>query len=201
MLAPILPGMIEFRIHGRGGQGSVAAAYLLAAAAFEAGFLCQAFPAFGAERRGAPVTAFVRIDAVPIHLRSQVQAPDYLIVQDETLLIDPTLTRGLKSGGAMLVNSARDSAEIARTFGCRAMAVPATAMAMDTIGKPIPNTALLAAFIGLTGILPLEALATALKGRFGGDILDRNLALIETAAKSVPAGAWAIAPQKETADA
>jgi pyruvate ferredoxin oxidoreductase gamma subunit len=188
--------MIEFRIHGRGGQGSVAAAYLLAAAAFEAGFMCQAFPAFGAERRGAPVTAFVRIDKGPINLRAQVRAPDYLIVQDDTLLLDSALTSGLKPGGAMLVNSARSSEEIAQTFDCRAMAVPATQMAVSEIGRPIPNTALLAAFLALTGLLPLDALATALKGRFHGDVLARNLTLIDRAAASVPANLW-----KETADA
>ena len=188
--------MLEFRIHGRGGQGSVAAAYLLAAAAFEAGYLCQAFPAFGAERRGAPVTAFVRIDDHPIRLRAQVRTPDYLIVQDDSLLIDPGLTKGLKDGGSMLVNSARASEEVAQTFGCRALCVPATDMAVEEIGRPIPNTALLAAFLGLTGILPLDALATALKGRFHGDVLARNLKLIERAAATVPANAW-----KETADA
>lgn len=188
--------MIEFRIHGRGGQGSVAAAYLLAAAAFEAGMTCQAFPAFGAERRGAPVTAFVRIGHDPIHLRAQVREPDWLIVQDDSLLIDPNLTAGLKDGGAMLVNSGRDSAEVAQTFGCLALCVDATGMAVEEIGRPIPNTALLAAFLGLTGILPLDALATAIRGRFHGQVLDDNLRLIERAAKSVPQGAW-----KETEDA
>ncbi len=188
--------MIEFRIHGRGGQGSVAAAYLLAAAAFEAGMMCQAFPAFGAERRGAPVTAFVRIGNNPIQLRSQVRTPDWLIVQDDSLLIDPNLTAGLKEGGSMIVNSARASVEVASTFGCRALCIDATEMAVEEIGRPIPNTALLAAFLGLTGILPLDALGTALKGRFHGEVLDNNLRLIERAAKAVPQGAW-----KETEDA
>jgi pyruvate ferredoxin oxidoreductase gamma subunit len=182
--------MIEIRIHGRGGQGSVAAAYLLAAAAFEAGFTCQAFPSFGAERRGAPVTAFVRIDDVPIHLRAQIRTPDYLIVQDDTLLQDHSITAGLRAGGAMLANSDRDGDDIARLFDCRAMTIPATRLAMDIIGRPIPNTALLAAFLGLTGLLPLSALATALKGRFQGDVLARNLTLIESAAASVPQGLW-----------
>lgn len=188
--------MKEFRIHGRGGQGSVAAAYLLAAAAFEAGFTCQAFPSFGAERRGAPVTAFVRIDSAPIHLRAQIQTPDFLIVQDDTLLLDHAITAGLKPGGAMLVNSDRPGDDIAAAFGCRAFCVPATALAVETIGKPIPNTALLAAFLGLSGLMPLEALASALKGRFNGDTLARNLALIDRTAASVPQGLW-----KEPADA
>ncbi len=188
--------MIEYRIHGRGGQGSVAAAYLLAAAAFEAGFTCQAFPAFGAERRGAPVTAFVRVDAKPITLRSQVQSPDYLIVQDETLLLDPNLTAGLKPGGAMLVNSRNPADEIAKRFNTRVVSIDATAMAMKEIGKPIPNTALLAAFLALTDQMPQSALVAALKGRFRGALLEKNLALIADAASAVEAGAW-----KEKADA
>jgi len=188
--------MIEYRIHGRGGQGSVAAAYLLAAAAFEAGFTCQAFPAFGAERRGAPVMAFVRVDEKPITLRSQVRTPDFLIVQDETLLLDPGLTNGLKSGGAMLVNSRKPSQEIAAKFDTRVVAFPATDLAVKIIGKPIPNTALLAAFLALTEHVPQEALAAALRGRFHGAVLEKNLALIEEAARAVEAGAW-----KETADA
>lgn len=188
--------MIEYRIHGRGGQGSVAAAYLLAAAAFEAGFTCQAFPAFGAERRGAPVTAFVRIDRAPIHLRAQVRRPDFLIVQDSTLLADHGITAGLKPGGGMLVNSTRPAEEIAAGFDCRVATVPATGLAVEEIGRPIPNTALLAALLALTGDLPQEALAAALAGRFSGDTLARNLALTARAAAAVPAGAW-----REVADA
>jgi pyruvate ferredoxin oxidoreductase gamma subunit len=187
--------MLEYRIHGRGGQGSVAAAYLLAAAAFEAGFTCQAFPAFGAERRGAPVMAFVRIDTGPITLRSQVRNPDFMIVQDETLLLDPNLTNGLKPGGSMLVNT-RKPAEAFAKFNTRVVAFPATELAVEVIGKPIPNTALLAAFLALTQTVPQEALAAALKGRFHGAVLEKNLALIETAAKAVEQGAW-----KELADA
>lgn len=182
--------MKEFRIHGRGGQGSVAAAYLLAAAAFEAGHTCQAFPAFGAERRGAPVTAFVRIDDQPIHLRSQIRTPDYLIVQDDTLLHDSGITTGLKPGGAMVVNSKQPAKALAKRFDCRVICVPATDMAIEAIGRPIPNTALLAALLTLTGLLPVDALAAALRGRFSGAVLDGNLKLIGTAAASVPAGLW-----------
>ncbi|HHC29869.1 MAG TPA: pyruvate oxidoreductase subunit gamma [Rhodobacterales bacterium] len=187
--------MIEYRIHGRGGQGSVAAAYLLAAAAFEAGFTCQAFPAFGAERRGAPVMAFVRIDSKPITLRSQVQAPDFMIVQDDTLLLNPNLTHGLKPGGAMLVNT-RKPAKAFEGFKTRVVAFPATELAVEVIGRPIPNTALLAAFLALTETVPQEALAAAIKGRFSGPVLEKNLALIARAATAVEQGAW-----KELADA
>ncbi len=183
--------MLECRIHGRGGQGSVAAAYLLAEAAFEAGFTCQAFPAFGAERRGAPVTAFVRIDNAPIHLHSQIHSPDFLIVQDDTLLQDAGIISGLKSGGGMLVNSPRPGDEIAEEFGCRVFTMHATKLAVDIIGKPIPNTALLAGFLALTLHLPQSALAAALRGRFTGATLEKNLKLIEQAANLVPEGVWA----------
>ena len=182
--------MIEYRIHGRGGQGNVAAAYLLAATAFEAGWACQAFPAFGAERRGAPVAAFVRVDNSPIQLRSQIRSPDFLVVQDDTLLQDPKITSGLKPGGAMLVNSSRNSEGIAGQFDCRCICVNATEMAMAHIGKPIPNTALLAALLTLTGRFSLSALSTALEQRFHGDVLDKNLALIEHAAAVAPEGLW-----------
>ena len=186
--------MIEYRIHGRGGQGSVAAAYLLAATAFEAGWYCQAFPAFGAERRGAPVAAFVRIDKAPIQLRSQIRTPDILIVQDATLLHDPKITAGLKPTGCMLVNSTFDSEEISRQFNCRSICIDATEMALDHIGRPIPNTALLAALLTLTGRFPLSALSAALKKRFHGELLTRNLDLVEHASSAVPEGVWAEEP-------
>jgi len=186
---PEEPIMIEYRIHGRGGQGSVAAAYLLAAAAFEAGFTCQAFPAFGAERRGAPVMAFVRIDEKPITLRSQVRSPDFMIVQDDTLLLDPNLTAGLNPEGAMLVNSRKPASEFKKSK-TRVIAFPATELAVEVIGRPIPNTALLAAFLALTEHVPQKALAAALKGRFAGPVLEKNLELIAKAADTVEKGAW-----------
>ena len=182
--------MIEFRIHGRGGQGNVAAAYLLAAAAFESGRMCQAFPSFGAERRGAPVTAFVRIDDRPIDLRAQVQSPDYLIIQDDKLLHDGGITNGLKFGGAMIVNSTQEAAELSRQFGCKVFCLPANKMAMETIGRPIPNTALLASFLTLLPLFPLDDFKKALRGKFSGEILDKNLILADLAADYTPKSLW-----------
>lgn len=182
--------MMEYRIHGRGGQGSVAAAYLLAATAFHAGQMCQAFPAFGAERRGAPVTAFVRTSKHPIRLRAQVRNPDFLIVQDGTLLNDPEITQGLKPGGGIVANSTLDGSAIASRFGCRAISVPATEIAMEAIGRPIPNTALLAAFLHATGLFPMTSLEASLRDRFAGDILDQNLQQIEKVTAIVEGGVW-----------
>ena len=182
--------MIEIRIHGRGGQGNVVAAYLLASAAFEAGLHCQAFPAFGAERRGAPVVAFVRLSNKPIRRRNEVREPTFLIVQDKSLLAQPELTAGLKPGGGILVNAGVASEALSAEHGRDMIAVPATAMALETIGRPVPNVALLSAFLTLTELLPHKALAKALVERFKGEVLERNLELIKTAAKRVPAGLW-----------
>ena len=182
--------MIEYRIHGRGGQGSVAAAYLLAAAAFEAGFTCQAFPAFGAERRGAPVVAFVRIAETPIQRRNQVLHPAYLIIQDQTLLHEPGLTGGLLDGGGILLNSSRSSDEMSKQLGKPTVTLPATAMALETVGRDVPNVPLLSAFLTLTGILPHESLVHALEQRFKGAVLEKNKQLVELAAGRVPAGLW-----------
>lgn len=152
--------------------------------------MCQAFPAFGAERRGAPVTAFVRTDQHPIKLRSQVRTPDYLIVQDGTLLHDTGITAGLKPTGAMIVNSSQESAAIMEQFGHRTVCLPAGEVAMSEIGRPIPNTVLLAGLLSLTELFPLDALGKALSRRFTGDTLEKNLRLIEIAEGLVERGAW-----------
>lgn len=182
--------MIEIRIHGRGGQGNVVAAYLLATAAFAQGQYAQAFPNFGAERRGAPVTAFVRIADRPIRRRCQVLHPDYLIIQDEALLNVPGITAGLADGGAVLVNSRETGDTLSDRLGHNVVTLPATTLAMDILGKPVPNTALLSAFLELTGLLPRTVLVKALGERFRGKVLELNSQLIDAAAELVPAGAW-----------
>ncbi len=186
--------MIEIRIHGRGGQGNVVAAYLLATAAFEEARYAQAFPNFGAERRGAPVTAFVRIADHPIRRRCQVLEPAFLIVQDDTLLHLPDITAGLQAGGAILVNSSHDSTELGAQLKRTVVALPASALAQKILGRPVPNTALLSAFLALTGLLPQTALIKALAGRFHGAVLDHNRQLVEQAAAQVSAGAWQEGP-------
>ncbi|MBT8409230.1 MAG: 2-oxoacid:acceptor oxidoreductase family protein, partial [Alphaproteobacteria bacterium] len=120
----------------------------------------------------------------------------YLIVQDGTLLHDPGISAGLKPTGAMIVNATLESSAVSDRFGCRAVCLPATELAMKEIGRPIPNTVLLAALLSLTELFPLDALQKALRGRFTGDILDKNLRLIEIAAGLVEKSAW-----KVTADA
>jgi pyruvate ferredoxin oxidoreductase gamma subunit len=188
--------MIEVRIHGRGGQGNVVAAYLLATAAFTEGWHAQAFPAFGAERRGAPVVAFARLNHKQIRRRCQVASPDFLIIQDEALLQVPGIIDGLKPEGCILLNSIRSSESYADELKGNLVTLPATQLASEYLGRPVPNTALLSAFIKLTGLLPQASLTQALGQRFKGDILDKNIALIEAAATSVTADLW-----KETANA
>jgi len=182
--------MLEIRIHGRGGQGNVVAAYLLADAAARAKRHCQAFPAFGAERRGAPVTAFVRVARRPILRRDAVTEPGFLIVQDATLLHEPGLCTGLRPGGAVLLNTEADAAELRERHGIDLLTLPATRLAEQHVGRRLPNVALLAAFLRLTGLLPQSALAAALEARFAQPVLAQNLALAEAAAALVPAGAW-----------
>ncbi|AHE98039.1 2-oxoacid:acceptor oxidoreductase family protein [Thioalkalivibrio paradoxus] len=180
--------MLEIRIHGRGGQGNVVAAYLLASAAIDGGRYAQAFPAFGAERRGAPVAAFVRIDEQPIRRRCQVREPSFLIVQDPALMEVPGTLSGIRSEGTVLVDG--PAAGIDSSGNHEVITMPATRLAMEHIGRPVPNTALLAAFITLTDLMPLSALTDALAARFKGAILEKNRKLVEAAATTVEAGRW-----------
>ncbi len=185
--------LTEIRIEGRGGQGNVVAAYLLAQAGFEAGRFVQAFPSFGPERRGAPVAAFVRISDSPIKRRCQVHEPAYLIIQDPSLLHAPGTLQCVRKGGGVLVNSSKPIEDnITGLAAVAIIAIPATAMGMRLLGEPIPNTVLLAAFLTLTNLLPLDSLERVLAQRFKGDALDRNLQLIREAAARVPAGLWAL---------
>jgi pyruvate ferredoxin oxidoreductase gamma subunit len=182
--------LIEVRIHGRGGQGNVVAAYLLATAAIDEGHFGQAFPAFGAERRGAPVVAFVRIAGQTLRRRNQVLQPDFLIIQDHALLKVPGVLDGLRPGGGILVNTVLPAPELCGELDCSVVTLPATQLAKIHLGRPVPNTALLAAFLALTQMLPMTALTGALEQKFRGEVLARNLALIEAAAQQVPAGLW-----------
>lgn len=168
--------MIEIRIHGRGGQGSVTLAELLAEAAYYSGKESQAFPNFGVERRGAPVTAYVRIDDKPIRLRSQVYAPDFAIIQDPTLLTDKKILSDLKNGSAVLINSSKPVSDLSLPKGVRVKTINASGLALEVIGKPIINTIFLGAFAGLTGLIKLSAIEKAIKARFEGEIGEKNIA-------------------------
>ena len=185
--------MIQIRIHGRGGQGVVTAAELLSIAAFVEGRHAQAFPSFGSERTGAPVVAFCRIDHRPIRVREPIVEPDAVIVQDPTLVHQVALFDGLRSDGWVLLNSAHRSSELgladleARLGAGRVRAVPATELAREHLGRPLPNAVLLGAFAALTGVVSIASIAMAIGERFSGAAADGNIraaraahALVET---------------------
>ena len=167
--------MIEIRIHGRGGQGSVTAAELLAVAAFDDGREAQAFPAFGVERRGAPVLAFCRIDSERIRIRSQIYKPDYVIVQDPTLMDTVDVLAGLKPDGTVLINTEHAAAELKLDTTARVVTFPATQIALETLGRPIMNTAIMGAFAGISGAISFEAIERSIRHRFPGELGEKNV--------------------------
>jgi 2-oxoacid:acceptor oxidoreductase gamma subunit (pyruvate/2-ketoisovalerate family) len=160
--------MRELRIHGRGGQGAVIASKLLAVAFFREGRQVQSFPAFGVERRGAPVTAFLRIAEAPIRLRCEVATPDDLIVLDPTLMAALDVTAGLKPGGSILINSERPPdayAELTGRFGVATIDAGGIAAAhgIGSRTQPIVNTAILGAFATWSGLVSLDAVCAAIR--------------------------------------
>jgi pyruvate ferredoxin oxidoreductase gamma subunit len=173
--------MFQVRIHGRGGQGVVTAAEMLSIAAFEDGKHAQAFPTFGSERTGAPVTSFCRIDERPIRAREPVAEPDALIVQDPTLLHQVKVFSGLREDGYVLINTSRSLddlglGEFASGFGPgRLLTAPASEIATRQLHRPLPNTALLGGFAAMTGAVTLQAVVRAIGQKFSGDVGDRNM--------------------------
>jgi pyruvate ferredoxin oxidoreductase gamma subunit len=173
--------MIEIRIHGRGGQGNVAAAELLSIAAFKDGKFAQAFPSFGAERIGAPVQAFVRIDDKKIRTREEVRTPDYLIVQDSFLIGAVPVLDGIKPDGLILVNSDEAPEDLNIKTTARVETIPATEIALEIIGRPIPNAIMIGAFCSLTGLVSIGAVQEAIMEKFPGRVGENNVAALERA--------------------
>jgi pyruvate ferredoxin oxidoreductase gamma subunit len=169
---------LEVRFHGRGGQGVVTAAELLSAAAFAQGRAAQAIPSFGSERTGAPVVAYCRVADRPIRSHDPVTAPDVVVVQDPTMLHLPGILDGLRSGGLVLVNSARAPGGLGLVkLSARVITVPASDLSRVRLGRPLPNTTLLGALAGLTGVASLAALQEAIRDRFRGEAGALNAAL------------------------
>lgn len=159
--------MVEIRIHGRGGQGAVIASKILAAAVFKEGKYVQSFPTFGVERRGAPVAAFTRIDNKPIQLRCEIYEPDHLVVLDPTLIEAIDITKGLKQGGWIVINSTKNPKDFTLTNSFRIATVDASGIAVrHRLGSkttPIVNTAILGAFSKATGLVGIETVVEAIK--------------------------------------
>jgi pyruvate ferredoxin oxidoreductase gamma subunit len=189
--------VFEVRFHGRGGQGVVTAAELLSIAAFTEGRHAQAFPSFGSERMGAPVESYCRVDDREIRLREPVAEPDALVIQDPTLLHQVDVFRGLAPGGYVVINSSRTLDELGladlreRFDSERLLAFPATELAREHIGRPMPNAVLLGGLAAITGLVSSDAIAEAIRDKFPGSVGERNVKGAEAAYELVrePAGA------------
>ncbi|MFH1835425.1 MAG: pyruvate ferredoxin oxidoreductase subunit gamma [Methanobacteriota archaeon] len=183
--------MTEIRFHGRGGQGAVTAATILAIAGFKDGKFTQAFPRFGVERRGAPVEAFTRMDDKFIRRKSAVYEPDILVVLDSTLFgipassgkesgatPGPMILEGLKEGGTVIINTNKDP----ESFGIhntKVKTVDVTALAMEVLGRDIVNTAMLGAFAGFTGMVSVDGITDGINEHFSGSIAAKNVDLVK----------------------
>lgn len=168
--------MQELRFHGRGGQGAVTAVELIAQAAIASDLYAQGFPNFGAERRGAPVMAFLRIADSQIFLRERIDEPDVVVILDSSLLGLPEVTDGLAPGKTVIINANGQKNggfdEITRRY--RVLTVDASRIAMDTIGLPITNTAIIGAVVKGTGMIDIDALVEPFEKRFG-KLAEKNI--------------------------
>ncbi len=179
--------MFQIRIHGRGGQGVVTAAEILSVAAFDEGRHAQAFPSFGSERTGAPVVSYCRIDDRDIRTHEPVMEPDAVIIQDVTLIHQVDLFSGLAPQGYVLVNTSNSFSDLG--FGDsfdqflpgRLMTCPATDIALEHLGRPLPNAALLGGFAALTGEITCDAICKAVREHFAGPVGERNASAVKAA--------------------
>lgn len=186
--------MFQIRIHGRGGQGVVTAAEILAVAAFMDGKYAQAFPSFGSERMGAPVMSFCRVDDKFIRLREPVMEPDALIIQDPTLLHQVDLFGGIRPSGYVLINSTRSPVELGinelllRFPNCHIRTVPASEIALEKTGRSLPNAALIGGLAALTGLLGSAVVSEAIRKKFSGRVGEANAAAAEATFQAVSSG-------------
>lgn len=184
-------GMKEIKILGRGGQGAVTAAQVLATAAFLEGYWAQTFPQFGAERRGAPVLAYVRLDSEPIPIRSKVYEPDVVIVMEANLfkMLDPL--EGIKGDGVAIIDCGEKRGALTRQWSERVgtlYTVDASRIAHQIYGRktiPITNTVVLGAYCGAQGDISLQALYRAIPDFFPDDALDLNREAVQQGYENV----------------
>jgi len=173
--------MQQIRIHGRGGQGVVTAAEIIAIAAFHEGYYSQAFPHFGVERSGAPIRSYARLDKQPILTREQVSSPDILIIQDHTLLDEPEVAEGVKKDTLIIINAPRGYQSSVRLASKNIHYTPATEIALEIIGKNIVNTIILGALAKKIDLISLDSLKQAIKEKFkekGEKIINKNIEAI-----------------------
>jgi pyruvate ferredoxin oxidoreductase gamma subunit len=176
--------MEQIRIHGRGGQGVVTAAELIAIAAFNEGKYAQAFPNFGVERTGAPIQSYARISSEPIITREQIYHPTVLIIQDATLLDTENIIHGTNKETVFIINAPKNYQLKIKLPSKKVFFCAATEIALKIFGKNIVNTVILGAFARHSGLVTLEALKIAIKEKFhdkGISIIEKNIKAIEQA--------------------
>lgn len=181
--------MHEIRFHGRAGQGILTASRLFAQAAILDGKYAQAFPDFGPERLGSPVTAFARIDSEPIEIRSQIYTPTAIAVFEENLLATVPVTRGLVSKGHFVVNTAEQDLPVVKRLSDESQArgswVDASRIATELVGTPTVSTIMLGALASASGYIGVEALEAAVRQRFHGNLGEVNARMIRSGFKEV----------------
>ncbi|MDH7500795.1 MAG: 2-oxoacid:acceptor oxidoreductase family protein [candidate division NC10 bacterium] len=184
--------MVEIRWHARAGQGAVTAAKSLAESALHEGKYVQAAPEYGPERAGAPLRAFNRISDRPIRLHSAVTSPQVVVVMDPTLIGIVDVTEGTPEDAAIIVNTPDTPAEMRKKMGIRGrkiFTVDATKIALETLGRPIPNTPMMAALIRATGLLKVENLLQqvekTLGKKFVAKVVEGNLQAVKRAYEEV----------------
>lgn len=180
--------LTEVRWHGRGGQGIVTVSRLLAQAALLDGKYVQAFPEFGPERRGAPVTGYTRISDEPIVIHSYIYNPNIVVIVDPTLLGKIDVTRGLVENGLVVANSDRKPEELKKELGvekAQVCTVNAARIALDILGRPIYNTAMLGALIKTVPLVSMNSLSKVIQERFPGTVGEKNVAVVKRAHEEV----------------
>lgn len=189
-----MSNLTEIRWHGRGGQGAKTAALLLADVAFQTGKYVQGFPEYGPERMGAPITAYNRISDTQIRVHSNIYEPQYVVVVDESLLETVDVTRGLKTDGAILINTERAKEEITphlKGYEGKVYTIDAKKVSLATMGKYFPNTPLLAAIVKVAGIMDedifLKEMEASFKHKFASkpEVIDGNMAALKMAMQEV----------------
>lgn len=173
----------QIRIHGRGGQGVVTAAELIAIAAFYDGLEAQAFPNFGVERTGAPIQAYARISKKKITTREHIYEPTVLVIQDSSLLDSGNILAGINDKTKIVINAKENRWEELKNKKNLYFS-PATEIALEIIGKNIVNTVILGAFAKHTKLVSLESLKKAIEIKFkdkGDKIIEKNIKAVEKA--------------------
>ena len=189
-----MENLIEIRWHGRGGQGAKTAALLLADAAFNTGKYIQGFPEYGPERMGAPITAYNRISNSPITIHSNIYEPDYVVVVDDTLLQAVDVTAGLKTGGAIVINTTKGYEELKphlNNYEGSVYCIDAKKISIEALGKYFPNTPMLAAIVKVSGIMSDEDFLKDMEGSFKHkfakktEVIDGNMKAISLALQEI----------------